>query len=54
MALLTFHGVGGDYLAVSREAHDQLLAHLAANRQIYWTDTFVSIMKHVRTQQAAR
>jgi peptidoglycan/xylan/chitin deacetylase (PgdA/CDA1 family) len=54
MALLTFHGVGGDYLAVSREAHDQLLAHLAANRRIYWTDTFVSIMKHVRTQQAAR
>ncbi len=54
MALLTFHGVGGDYLAVSRDAHDELLAYLAAHRQIYWTDTFISIMKHVRAQQAAR
>lgn len=53
MALLTFHGVGSDYLAVSREAHDELLTYLAAHRQIYWTDTFLSIMKHVRAQQAA-
>jgi len=54
MALLTFHGVGGDYLAVSREAHDELLKYLAEHRQIYWTDTFVSIMKHVRAQQGGR
>ena len=54
MALLTFHGVGGDYLAVSRQAHDELLKYLAEHRQIYWTDTFLSIMKHVRAQQTAR
>lgn len=54
MALLTFHGVGGDYLAVSRDAHDELLKYLAAHRQIYWTDTFLSIMRHVRAQQAHR
>lgn len=28
--LLTFHGVGGDYLSVSASAHAALLAHLAA------------------------
>lgn len=53
MALLTFHGVGGDYLAVSRKAHDELLAYLAEHRQIYWTDTFISIMKYVRAQPAS-
>jgi peptidoglycan/xylan/chitin deacetylase (PgdA/CDA1 family) len=54
MALLTFHGVGGDHLAVSREAHDELLAHLAAHRHIYWTDTFIAIMRYVRAQPVRR
>jgi len=54
MALLTFHGVGGDYLSVSREAHDELLQYLAEHRQVYWTDTFIAIMKHVRAHQAAQ
>lgn len=48
MVNFTFHGIGGDYLAVSKEAHEELLRYLAANRDIYWTDTFVAIMKHVR------
>ena len=52
MAHLTFHGVGADYLAVTREAHDELLQFLADNRALYWTDTFISIMKHVRARQA--
>jgi peptidoglycan/xylan/chitin deacetylase (PgdA/CDA1 family) len=47
MANLTFHGVGGDYLAVSLEAHDQLLQHLAENPDVYWVDTFLNIMNHV-------
>ncbi len=53
MLNLTFHGVGGDYLSVSRQAHDELLAYLAAHRNVYWTDTFVSIMQHVRRQRQA-
>ena len=52
MANLTFHGVGGDYLAVSAEAHDELLRHLAENPEVYWVDTFLNIMQHVRAQQA--
>lgn len=47
MANITFHGVGGDYLSVSKEAHSELLAYLAANRDVYWTDTFINIMKYV-------
>lgn len=51
MANFTFHGIGGDYLSVSKEAHEELLQYLADNKDIYWTDTFVNIMKYVKTQQ---
>jgi peptidoglycan/xylan/chitin deacetylase (PgdA/CDA1 family) len=53
MVNFTFHGVGGDYLATSTQAHDELLAYLAANRGLYWTDTFIQIMTYVRQQRAA-
>jgi peptidoglycan/xylan/chitin deacetylase (PgdA/CDA1 family) len=54
MVNFTFHGIGGDYLVTSKEAHAELLAYLAAHRDIYWTDTFLNIVKHVRAQQALK
>jgi peptidoglycan/xylan/chitin deacetylase (PgdA/CDA1 family) len=51
MANFTFHGVGGDYIAVSSEAHEALLKYLADNRGIYWTDTFINIMMYVKNEQ---
>ncbi len=53
MVNFTFHGIGGDHLSVSAEAHEQLLAYLAAHRDRYWTATFVEQMRWVRAQQAA-
>lgn len=52
MANLTFHGVGSDYLAVSAEAHEELLRHLAENPDVYWVDTFLNIMKYVKAQRS--
>ena len=52
MVNITFHGVGGDYLAVSREAHEELLHYLATHRAVYWTDTFVRIMGYVKAERA--
>lgn len=52
MVNLTFHGIGGDYLSVSTQAHEELVRFLANNRQLLWTDTFINIMKHVRQEQA--
>lgn len=49
MANITFHGVGGDHLAVSAEAHEALLQHLASHPEIYWVDTFLNIMKYVKS-----
>jgi hypothetical protein len=53
MVNFTFHGIGGDYLAVSSEAHAELVAFLAAQRSVYWTDTFLNIMRHVKKEQGA-
>jgi len=52
MIAFTFHGIGGDHLSVSTQAHEELLRFLAAHRKEYWTDTFLNIMKHVRQRQA--
>jgi len=53
IANFTFHGIGGDHLVVSTEAHNELLQYLADNKDIYWVDTFLNIMKHVNTEKAA-
>jgi hypothetical protein len=53
MVNFTFHGIGGDYLTTSKEAHAQLLDFLAAHRDTYWTDTFRNQMRWVRDMQAA-
>ena len=51
LAVFQFHGVGGEWIPVSREAHRELLAWLAANRQTVWTDTFKRVMTHVTAEQ---
>jgi len=47
---LLFHGVGAEHLSVTREAHDQLLDHLAKNKARFWTDTMVNVMENARRQ----
>lgn len=54
MANFTFHGIGGDHIVVSKEAHEELVKYLAENKKIYWTDTFVNIMTYVKDQQAKK
>ena len=51
IANISLHGVGGDYLSISEEAHNELLEYLAKNRDVYWTDTFINITKYIRNRQ---
>lgn len=51
MINFTFHGVGGDHIAVSAEAHQELIDYLTANKEIYYVDTFVNIMNYVKLAQ---
>ncbi len=40
LSTLCFHGVGAEYLSVSKEAHEELLQYLAAHRSEIWVATF--------------
>ena len=45
LGVLQFHGVGGDYLEVSAEAHQALLDHLRKHPEI-WVATFQEVMDY--------
>lgn len=47
IANILFHGIGGDHLTVSTQAHTELLQYLADNKDTYWTDTYLNIMQYV-------
>jgi len=47
MAVLMFHSVGGGYLNVSSEAHEELLEYLDGKRELLWVDTFQKVMQHL-------
>jgi len=42
--VIVFHGVGGDYLTTSAEAHQQLVDYLKAHEREIWTTTFSALM----------
>ena len=44
---IIFHGVGGDHLAVSEAAHEELLEFLHKNPETYWVDTYKNIANHL-------
>jgi len=44
--VIVFHGVGGDYLNVSGDAHRQLVEYLKAHEKEIWTTTFSNVMSH--------
>ena len=44
VAVIGFHGVGGDYLEVTAEAHRQLLAYLKAHEREIWVGSFTQVM----------
>ena len=51
LAVFQFHGIGGEWIPTSREAHRQLVSWLAAHRQTVWADTFKRVMAHVVAEQ---
>lgn len=50
MGVLQFHGVGGDYLKVSAEAHQALVTWLVAHPDV-WVLTFQDAMDYVASEQ---
>jgi len=50
LGVMGFHGVGGDYLTVSADAHRQLVQYLKAHQDTVWVATFHQAMDY--TQKA--
>ena len=44
---IIFHGVGGDYLTISNDAHKELLNFLDQHRDDYWVDSYINIMQQL-------
>lgn len=40
MGVIMFHGIGGDYITISAQAHQQLLDYLYEHRDTIWVTTF--------------
>ncbi len=51
LAVFQFHGIGGQWISTSREAHRELVGWLARNRARVWTDTFKRVMTRVEGEQ---
>jgi peptidoglycan/xylan/chitin deacetylase (PgdA/CDA1 family) len=49
--VFTFHGVGGEWLAVTSGALDELAGYLAAHPE-YWTATFGDVVRYIQESQA--
>ncbi|SHM97238.1 polysaccharide deacetylase family protein [Mucilaginibacter sp. OK098] len=47
MGIFMFHGIGGDYITTSTEAHKELLNYLAKNRKDLWVATFQQAMDYI-------
>ena len=52
MIVFGFHGVGGDYLSVSAQAHAQLLAYLKAHSDTIWVAPFSTVMDYSTTHSS--
>ncbi|WP_183577815.1 polysaccharide deacetylase family protein [Mucilaginibacter sp. X5P1] len=46
MGVIMFHGIGGDYITISKEAHQELLNYLGKNKQAIWVTTFQTAMDY--------
>lgn len=47
-----FHGIGGEYLSVSKLAFDELAAYLDAHREI-WTAPFGDVLRYIQERKSA-
>lgn len=49
LAVIQFHGVGGEWIHVSNETHQAFLKYLSDNRSDYWVATFSEAVAYVES-----
>jgi len=53
LGVMGFHGVGGDYLIVTADAHKELVEYLKAHQSEIWVAPFGEVMDYVTRQGRA-
>jgi Predicted xylanase/chitin deacetylase len=48
VGVFVFHGVGGDYLDISAEVHQEFIDYLDENSSDIWVAPFIEVMKHIK------
>ncbi|MEQ8936184.1 MAG: polysaccharide deacetylase family protein [Amphiplicatus sp.] len=54
LGVMGFHGVGGDYLIVTEEAHQQLVSYLRAHEDEIWVAPFGDIVDYLAQAKPAK
>ena len=49
--VLTFHGVGGDFIQTETEVFEVIVAYLAQAQDRIWTGTFYDVAHYIRDRQ---
>ncbi|WP_143014034.1 polysaccharide deacetylase family protein [Mucilaginibacter pineti] len=50
LGVIMFHGIGGDYITVSREAHRELIRYLRQHNKTIWVPTFRQVLDEAYRQ----
>ena len=48
---IIFHGIGGDHISVDKKEHEKFIEYLAKNKDRYWVDTYLNIMKYAKAAE---
>lgn len=54
MGIFMFHGIGGDYITTSAEAHQELIDYLKDHKKDIWIATFQQAMDYIAAAKKAR
>ena len=52
--VLTFHGVGGDFIEVEAKDFEAVAAYLAQQQDRIWTGTFYQVASYIRDRQSGQ
>ena len=48
--VILFHGIGGDWVTVDTEEHQQMIDYLASHPEI-WVGTFSDVLSYIQQQK---
>lgn len=53
LSTITFHGIGAEYMTVSRNSHEEMLKYLDANRDKIWVATFKEVTNYLNSKHSS-